>query len=341
MLFLLAALMPALASTPEPESRTAPPVRDDTPAQADFDVPDAPDRIELSAWARAGYEARIEGNEVQHGPYLGMARLKTRFDHQDRYGVYLHFAGDGGNLRILDAEAHATLAEGLRITAGRMKVPVSHDFLIPVEKMLLPTRALLGRLAPGRAIGVQLSGTRHFEHLDGSMRLGLLDPLRVDLVELGGAQLVVQGDLHHHGGLFVHAAGAVWLHEKAATEREGTEGTWDERVDVAVGFDDDVWTLHAEGLIARPLHGDGPWQYGATAMAGHRIEIEHEHHLVLEPVLAFDLREEDDKPLIRGSAAVNLHEDGWHLLQTLAWEVDHVQGQPWGHRVVLQIQAGL
>lgn len=347
MLHLLAALClntPALAATLEVPPADAggeqPGTGDQTPAQADFDVPDPPDAIELHMWARAGYEIRLSDADVEHGPYLGMARLKARLDHQDRYGVYMHISGDGGQLRILDAEAHATLAPGVKIAAGRMKAPISHDFGVPVERMLLPTRALLVRLAPNRAVGAQLTGTRELGHLGARARVALMDPLRVDVEDLGGAQLVLQGDLHWDNGLFLHGAGAVWIHEKAALERDGVEDVMNETLDVAVGFDDDDWTLHAEGLLARPLT-DAGWEMGGTLMAGHRMEVDHEHHLTLEPVLAVDLRDLAEGSNVRGSAGINLHEDGWHLLQTLAYEVEHTTDQPLEHRIVVQIQAGL
>ena len=57
--------------------------------------------------------------------------------------------------------------------------------------------------------------------------------------------------------------------------------------------------------------------------------------------MAVDLRDRIDGSHVRGSAGVNLHEDGWHLLQTFAYEVERAPDAPLEHRIVVQIQAGL
>lgn len=350
-------LLAALAGASEPEAPCDPdpePDEPETTAAARFLNPDhvlgsGPDTLSLHAWGRGGYAAEWgPDGVVDHGPYLAMARLKARFDHEDRYGVYLHLAADRGALALADAEVHASVAEDLRVTVGRMKVPVSHDFLVPVEQMLLPTRALLDRLAPSRAVGLQAQWTPHLKdaRLHPRVRGGVFSPLDPSFQGLPGAQVVLQGDLHRDEGIFVHGAGAVWLKDKELERFGEATSPWDLRADLAVGFENQAWTLHLEGLMARRVvvgepDGEGSLDGGATAMAGHRIEVAHKRHLVLEPVVALDLRHMGEEPMVRGTAAVNLHEDGWHLLQTLAWEVERTPSEGVGHRVLLQLQAGL
>lgn len=91
--------------------------------------------------------------------------------------------------------------------------------------------------------------------------------------------------------------------------------------------------------MARPIVQTGTWDYGATLLAARRLPI-GSSRFVLEPVFAGDIRAWQDR-LLRGTLAVNLHEDGWHLLETLAWEVSSVGGGRPGHRLLVQVQAGL
>ena len=153
-------------------------------------------------------------------------------------------------------------------------------------------------------------------------------------------QVVGQMGVHTHGGFFVHAAGAAWLPGKYVGEETLAAGPiWDRQLDGALGWSDASWTFEAEGLVARPVTRAGAWDYGATVLAARRLPIAGER-FVLEPVLAGDVRAREDR-MLRGTIAVNLHEDGWHLLETLAWEVtDFGHGHP-EHRVLVQVQAGL
>jgi hypothetical protein len=108
--------------------------------------------------------------------------------------------------------------------------------------------------------------------------------------------------------------------------------------DFAVGWSDRAWTLHAEGLIAAPIaRADLDW--GATMLAARRVSVERAA-IVLEPVIAADAQVSEERRL-RGTVALNVHHDGWHLFETVAWEATSLPGGHVGHRVLLQVQAGL
>ncbi len=295
--------------------------------------------LEVHAWARGGYRVEAHDAAVGHRPYLSLARLQVGLSDGQKFSAFVQLGADNGLLGLLDAIATAHVGEDFEFAVGRMKVPVSHDWLVPASQMLVPTRALLDGFAPLRAVGLQARWHHDGEHVSPTLRVGVFDPLRPGSTALGGAQLVVQGGLHTHGGLVLHLAGASWLHSKDALERFGEDATeWDRQLDLAVGYDHDRWTLEVEGLTARTLDG-GQWQWGTTLMAAHRIPL-HDEDMVLEPVVAWDVRTADDT-FQRVTTAVNLHEDGWHLVQSLAWEMEIEPHGPPGHTFLVQVQAGL
>ncbi|TVQ88938.1 MAG: hypothetical protein EA397_16010 [Deltaproteobacteria bacterium] len=296
------------------------------------------DGLEGHAWARVGYLASHREGGLEHGPYLGMARLQLRMSDGQRFSAFVQLGADRGELALLDAKIRAKLSERLVLAIGRMKTPVSHDFLVPASQMLLPTRALLDNLSPMRAVGVQARYVDPHPRWTATFRAGIFDPMEPGSPLMAGPQLIAQTGIHTSAGFFGHLAGAAWLRDKEI-ELSLVDGatSWDRQLDLAAGWSNEGWTFEAEGLIAR--HADeGRLDGGATLLAAGRAPLGP--RLVLEPVLAGDVRSREEM-VLRGTLGVNLHEQGWHLVETLAWEIEGTRrGRPM-HRVMLQVQAGL
>lgn len=300
-----------------------------------------PSRPELSlhAWVRGGY-AVAAAEEVEHGPVLTLARLQARSTYKDRYRMFFQLGADRGNVQLLDARATVDLGKHVELTAGRFKEPVSHEVLIPAPEMLLPSRAQLVGISPRRAIGMQATWSHPGEHVTQTVRAGVFDPLKLGHAGFGGAQVVLQADLHSHDGWFAHGAGAAWLHPDDATDKLGEDApAEDAHADIALGRITEHWTIDTEVLAAHTTEGD-EWLVGAGAVLAHRVDVHH-GDVVLEPVLAWDGLASVDEPMAhRLTAGINVHEDGWRLVQSLAWEVEVGEETP-VHLVTAQIQAGL
>jgi hypothetical protein len=296
-------------------------------------------KVEVGTWARVGYRATPEHGDLSHGPYLGMARLQVRASDAHRVSGFVQLGADQGQIGLLDAKMRARLGERFILAVGRMKAPVSHDFLIPAPQMLLPHRALLVGLAPRRTNGVQLRYRAEGDAVVLTTRVGVFDPLAPGAAVLAGPQLVGQVGVHTHSGFFVHGAVAAWLHPKEPHADTAALGApWDRHADFAVCWSDRAWTFHAEGLIATPI-ARAELDWGATMLAARRVSVERAA-IVLEPVISADARVSEERRL-RGTVALNVHHDGWHLFETVAWEATSLPGGHIGHRVLLQVQAGL
>jgi hypothetical protein len=296
-------------------------------------------KIEVGTWARVGYHALHNGGATEHGPYLGIARLQVRVSDARRVSGFVQLGADRGQLALLDAKMRAHFGGRFILAVGRMKVPVSHDFLIPAPQMVLPTRGFVTQPAPGRANGVQLRYRVEGEHVVATARVGVFDPMRPGSFVLAGPQLAAQGSLHTHAGFFVHGAVAAWTPGKHTAIDVLVHGpAWDRHADLAVGWSNEAWTLHLEGIAARPV-GGGEVGLGGTAVVAHRVPVASER-VVLEPVVAADVLTAGE-PLGRGTLALNVHQDGWHLFQTLAWEAVATPHGVSEHRVLIQVQAGL
>jgi hypothetical protein len=296
-------------------------------------------KIEVGTWARVGYHALHNGGATEHGPYLGIARLQVLVSDARRVSGFVQLGADRGQLALLDAKMRAHFGGRFILAVGRMKVPVSHDFLIPAPQMVLPTRGFVTQPAPGRANGVQLRYRVEGEHVVATARVGVFDPMRPGSFVLAGPQLAAQGSLHTHAGFFVHGAVAAWTPGKHTAIDVLVHGpAWDRHADLAVGWSNEAWTLHLEGIAARPV-GGGEVGLGGTAVVAHRVPVASER-VVLKPVVAADVLTAGE-PLGRGTLALNVHQDGWHLFQTLAWEAVATPHGVSEHRVLIQVQAGL
>jgi hypothetical protein len=270
---------------------------------------------------------------------LSLARLQARTTHQDRYRVFLQLGADRGQVALLDARATVAVSDRLELSAGRFKQPVSHEFLIPATELLIPSRAQLVQLAPRRGIGLEATWSSPGERLTPTIRAGVFDPLKLGHTTFGGAQLVLQADLHAHSGWFVHGAGAAWIHPDDARTAYGESAPeQDAHADVAIGWVNPAWTADAELLAAHTLDGDG-WLLGGGAVVARRFEAHH-GDVVIEPVVAWDALQGADALTHRATAALNVHEDGWRLVQSLAWEVEIGPEAP-VHLVIAQLQAGI
>lgn len=296
-------------------------------------------KVEVGTWARVGYRADQEQGVLSHGPYLGMARLQVRASDTHRVSGFVQLGADQGQIGLLDAKMRARLGERFILAVGRMKAPVSHDFLIPAPQMLQPHRALLVGLAPRRTNGVQLRYRAEGETAVLTTRVGVFDPLAPGAAVLAGPLLVAQVGAHTHSGFFVHGAVAAWLHPKELHADAAALGApWDRHADLALGWSDQAWTFHVEGLIAAPL-ARPELDWGATMLAARRVSVSSVA-LVLEPVVSADVQRTEGR-ILRATAALNVHHDGWHLFETLAWEATSLPSGHVGHRVLFQVQAGL
>lgn len=294
--------------------------------------------LQAHAWTRVGYHVIAHGSSVAHGPYLSMARLQVRISDGERLSAFVHFGADEGELSLLDVKMRARLSDRVVLAVGRMKTPVSHDFMVPAAQMLLPTRALLDGLSPLRAVGIQGRYVVSGPQLASTLRVGVFDPLQPGTAQLAGPMAVVQGGLHSRSGFFVHAAGAAWLHGSALDLPDLlTHSPWDRQVDVAAGWSNTAWTFETEALLARSID-EARWDWGATALAAARRDLGKD--FVIEGAVSGDIRDYEER-FLRGTVALNLHEEGRHLMETLAWEVSAFGHGPFEHRILIQVQAGL
>lgn len=303
------------------------------------DPPGAGDEpFEIHAWARGGYRAETSREHLHHGPYMSLARLQVRLSDQERFAAFVQLGADQGELALLDARATVYLADEMEFSVGRFKVPISHDWLVPAEQMLVPTRALLDGFAPLRAIGLQGRWTRRSSSWNPTLRVGVFDPLAPGSGRLGGAQVVVQGGVHGGSGLLAHAAAAAWIHDPEVDHLALGAVPWDRQVDVALGYVGKHLSLEVEGLAARTVE-DGLLQGGTTAFTAVRIPLASQ--VMVEPVAAWDVRYTSKEDVLqRFTGAVNIHQDGWHLVESLAYEVEVGEDVDL-HTVIAQVQAGL
>ena len=95
---------------------------------------------------------------VPNGFSLTRARLKFSGAHSDRVSYKL-LVRTVPNVELLGARLDFRLVDELVLTAGRFKVPFSHQELLAISRLQLPSRPAFARSAPGRQLGVALGYT--------------------------------------------------------------------------------------------------------------------------------------------------------------------------------------
>ncbi len=280
-----------------------------SPAAAEELPPPADDgeRLELHGWAEAGLTGQLGEGAPGVEMSLSMARLKARYDHGGRFGTALQIDAAGEQVQLLDAQVTAGPSRGLSLSAGRFKTPISKDYLVSAPEQLFPERALLVDLAPHRALGLSAAATRELGGLVGTVSAGLFDP-STPTEPAGGLLGTLAVDLAQRGGPALHLAAG-----------RAPSGPYDLYTDAALSFEEEGWTLGLEGLGSH-LPGGG-WDGGAGAAAARLLPLGHSE-LSIEPAAAWDLLVEQGALVQRGTAAANLHRDGWHLVQSLTYELE-------------------
>lgn len=322
--------------------------------------------IALHGWAEGGVQAHGSPDApeaIRYGATLNLARLAARYSSPKGFAALIQADAAGEHVRLLDAVARVGQRDRPSLQAGRFRVPLSAEVLVPAPQLVLPTRMLLANMSPSRAVGVVGTVPWHpvapaaGEHgpVDGALSLGAFDPVGdgphagvgstlVASLDQGLAQV---GDLH----VATHVAASAWLHPEDVVERLADDTPPRDRWgDVAVAAEGAGWTVSVEGLASRrrldeqasAIGSLEAWDVGLGALVAKRVPLHRGDRdgIALEPALGWDDLREEGRAIRCGTAAMNLHHDGWHLVESIAYQLEHTEGEQPVHMAYATLQVG-
>ncbi|MGM0555241.1 MAG: hypothetical protein ACQEVA_02585 [Myxococcota bacterium] len=272
---------------------------------------------------------------------LRLARLSLGGTWKQLAGAKLQVEGRSGDVELLDLALEATPTEWLAINAGRFKLPVSREFLIPAGDMLFSNRALILELAPRRSTGLEVAVEAEADSVGIKGAVGLFQPGR-GLLENEGQLLVARTAVEPAHGLEVHIAFAEhvfddnrYVDDAVAPAVERPVFAYDRQIDVAIGYHGEHLHLLGEGLVVLDSQlGDHPW--AAHASGAYRFRA---GEVGLEPALAYDALDAGGELTHRGAAAFNTYWLDTHVMTTLEYELELPEDGT-SHVVSLLMQVG-
>lgn len=253
---------------------------------------------EGAEWVRVGGLFGVAGRRGR-GPGSGTAGwsvgdarliLSGNLGHGFGYVVRNDMARDR---TLLDLAIHLDVTPGLRLQAGRAKVPFSAEFLTPAAQIDMVDRAAIVRaLAPGRDVGVQVAGrtgvlawtlgvSNGNNDLQGNDDDRLLTALRLTATLEG-----------HAAGRVVLGAGGAASNDSSAPLGEGLPATFDGHRRLAgadLRWESGAWLASAEGLWGR-LDARGA---RATDIWGFHTTVGHTVIPTVQALLRWDVLEPD------------------------------------------------
>ncbi len=287
--------------------------------------------VALIGLVQAGYQIEAPaGESVSDRPYIGVARAGVRAERKRWGGGFVHFAGESGTVKLLDAIAYIRPLAQLELRAGYFKVPLSFDFLIGAHATPFVNRSLLIDISAKRLPGLELVGNKRLGPVDASLQLGWF--ARGDLSD-PGSMLSVRLKLGLPADLTFHLA---YLDE-VRTPDAAAGADLDRRVDVALQYVSGPLTARVEGLIA-PGHNDTSMPFGVYGEVLYAIDVGH--GMAVEPGLHYSALRTGGDIAHKGTAGATWYLFGEHLQMTLNYEL-HTRGGDPSHGGYLQLQAGM
>lgn len=271
------------------------------------------------------HEAHASANANQVN--VNLARLAGKARWVDLGGLIGQVEARSGEAQLLDAAVYLQPVDVFRLKAGRFKVPVSAEYLVPASAMLFSKRAAFVSLAPGRLNGAEVTLSPHLGDTAVELRTALFIPETPEGDVAPGAlavgRLAVEGPAHTwlHLGFAEHVFAA-----NEANREPGTETPrpfeHERQLDAAIMFHTEPWKLHLEALYVF----DGPEEtqpYGAVASAAYDF---HVGERILEPAVAYDFLDRGEEVLHRGTAALNTYWHSTDLMTTVEYEFETESG---------------
>ena len=304
--------------------------------------------LEIGGLGEVGlaYEESEAARHEGLGTDVRMARLKADARWRDLGGFKLQIDGKSGSVELLDLVAELTPAEWLALRAGRFKVPVSREYMIGAPDMRFSNRALVRRLAPGRAVGAQLGFEGAVGELEAEFSASLFEPGGLDLLENEGelfvSRLLVEFPHHleFHAAYAEHVLGDNRVADPEAASETMRVFPFDRQLDAALGYHDEHWHLLVEGFTSLDPPGDQP-PWAAHGSLSYRFPVAD---FALEPALAYDFLERHQERIHRGAAALNAYWLDTNLMTTIEYEGEvaspEAASQEVAHTLSVLLQAG-
>lgn len=255
------------------------------------------------------YVGAVAGAEIstdrpdRYGLELSLARVTLQADYADRATLAVQLGGATGDVVLKDAVAALHPTESLSLRMGRYKMSVSDAYLMSAADLPFVGRTLLNTLVPNRAIGAEAVGTFEAGDAEIQANAGVFQPPRTTFAAPQGQLLSGRVQVTLPSEVKLHAAYA--HHTFAENELPGEPGRrafeFQQPLDVAVGYKNDTWNLHLEGVaVFDPPGRETAW--GGYAHAQYTFGDEEE--LQYQPGVGYDvlIGEED---LHRATVGVN------------------------------------
>lgn len=273
-------------------------------------------------------ESEEETTPAPPATAIRLARLSSSGTWNQYGGLKIQVEGRSGQLELLDLALKATPTNWLEINAGRFKVPVSKEYLIPADEMRFSKRALVRDLAPGRRLGLETAVDTEIGHVGLRAAAGLFQP-GPGLRRNEGQLFVAHAQVEPVHGFEIHAAFAehvfddnTFVDDTVDPPVEHAVFAHDRQLDAAIGYHDEHLHVIGEGLIALDDEsGRVPW--AAHASGAYRFNVDG---IGLEPALAYDVLDEEGRLIHRGAAAFNTYWLDTNVMTTVEYEVEVPDG---------------
>lgn len=285
--------------------------------------------LSLAGWVQGGYSLTESQGELNHAPYIGMARLNARAEYTRFGGGFIQIAGESGALILLDAYAYVRPVEGFELRMGKFKVPTSLDFLIRAPSTPFVNRSFVVDLVEKRLLGAELVGAYDFGAVEAKVQLGWF----------ARGELGDPGSLLSARVLFILPVGlkfhAAYLHEVLEPD-VAPPALLTGQLDVGVEYSADGWTARAEAVVVTS-HDDAELPFAVYGELLYAFDLPED--MAIEPGVHYSVARRDSVLSHRGTVGATWYAFGDFLNASVNYEL-YVRESKISHAAYLQIQAG-
>ena len=258
-------------------------------------------RVQVTTWARAGWQLNInDAGTVEEKPVLDLARLLLDVRYKPWGRAFVNIAGKSLSLRLLDAFGEVNLGDHVRVRVGRDRVNISRSFLVGAPFIAFNRRSLINQEGwiNTRANG---AGVRfHGDLFQGHLALDLNAIVRDDLIP--GTTFVARA-LFTREGLEVHAAYQEHFHNTVDTLLDQNR-----LLDLAVFYSARGYTFRTEVITALKSQArDLPWAFHSEFLKSFDVNL-LDRSFSVEPGFRYDASQKDNVTFVqRATLGLNVY----------------------------------